>query len=36
MHEVTHIPSLRGAVSPVEWQARVELAACYRLVALLG
>src|SRR4026208_1455955 len=36
MHEVTHIPSLRGVVSPQEWQARVELAACYRLVALFG
>ena len=36
MHEVAHIPSLRGVVSPQEWQARVELAACYRLVALFG
>lgn len=27
------IPSLREKVSPEEWQARVELAACYRLVA---
>lgn len=30
------IPSLRGRVSPEEWQARVDLAACYRLVALSG
>jgi ribulose-5-phosphate 4-epimerase/fuculose-1-phosphate aldolase len=28
------IPSLQGKVSPEEWQARVDLAACYRLVAL--
>ena len=28
------IPSLRGNVSAEEWQARVDLAACYRLVAL--
>ena len=28
------IPSKQGAVSPEEWQARVDLAACYRLVAL--
>jgi ribulose-5-phosphate 4-epimerase/fuculose-1-phosphate aldolase len=26
-------PSIRDQVSPAEWQARVELAACYRLVA---
>ncbi len=30
------IPSLRGAVSPEEWQARVDLAAAYRLVAHFG
>lgn len=29
-----NIPSLRGKVSAEEWQARVDLAACYRLVAL--
>ena len=28
--------SLRDAVPAPEWQARVELAACYRLVALFG
>lgn len=30
------IPSLRDKVSPEEWQLRVDLAACYRLVALHG
>lgn len=30
------VPSLRGKVSDAEWQARVELAACYRLVDLYG
>jgi ribulose-5-phosphate 4-epimerase/fuculose-1-phosphate aldolase len=30
------IPSLRGQCSAQEWQARVDLAACYRLVALYG
>jgi ribulose-5-phosphate 4-epimerase/fuculose-1-phosphate aldolase len=28
------LPSLRDKVSPEEWHARVDLAACYRLVAL--
>ena len=28
------IPSLRDRVSPAEWQARCDLAAAYRLVAL--
>jgi ribulose-5-phosphate 4-epimerase/fuculose-1-phosphate aldolase len=28
------IPSMQGKVTPEEWQARVDLAACYRLVAL--
>jgi len=27
-------PSKQGSVSPEEWQARVDLAACYRLVAM--
>jgi ribulose-5-phosphate 4-epimerase/fuculose-1-phosphate aldolase len=31
-----HIPSLQDKVSPEEWQLRVDLAACYRLVALYG
>ena len=31
-----HIPSLQAHVSPEEWQLRVDLAACYRLVALYG
>lgn len=30
------IASARGQVSAAEWQARVDLAACYRLVALYG
>lgn len=31
-----NIPSLKDVVSPEEWQLRVDLAACYRLVALYG
>jgi ribulose-5-phosphate 4-epimerase/fuculose-1-phosphate aldolase len=31
-----HTPSLKDQVSPEEWQLRVDLAACYRLVALYG
>jgi ribulose-5-phosphate 4-epimerase/fuculose-1-phosphate aldolase len=30
------IPTLRGKVSAAEWQARIDCAACYRLVALFG
>ncbi|NKE45235.1 class II aldolase/adducin family protein [Roseomonas frigidaquae] len=30
------IPSLRDSVTPEEWQARVDLAACYRLIDLYG
>src|SRR5690606_42161755 len=30
------LPSLQSQVSAAEWQARVDLAACYRLVALHG
>jgi ribulose-5-phosphate 4-epimerase/fuculose-1-phosphate aldolase len=30
------VQSLRGKVSPEEWQMRVDVAACYRLVALFG
>ena len=30
------IPSLRSKVSDSEWQARVDLAACYRLIAVFG
>ncbi|MDA8109911.1 MAG: class II aldolase/adducin family protein [Betaproteobacteria bacterium] len=38
MTDLSHvkIASLRERVSPQEWQARVDLAACYRLVALFG
>ncbi len=31
-----HVPSLQNQVSPEEWQLRVDLAACYRLVAAYG
>jgi ribulose-5-phosphate 4-epimerase/fuculose-1-phosphate aldolase len=31
-----HIPSLKHQVSPEEWALRVDLAACYRLVAMYG
>jgi len=31
-----NIPSLKNTVSPEEWQLRVDLAACYRLVAAYG
>jgi ribulose-5-phosphate 4-epimerase/fuculose-1-phosphate aldolase len=30
------VPSVQSRVSPAEWQARVDLAACYRLVAAYG
>ena len=30
------IPSLKDSVHPDEWQLRLGLAACYRLVALYG
>jgi ribulose-5-phosphate 4-epimerase/fuculose-1-phosphate aldolase len=33
---VNVIPSLKESVSAAEWAARVDLAACYRLVALYG
>lgn len=33
---VLNIPSMRGQCSEAEWQARVDLAACYRLVELYG
>jgi ribulose-5-phosphate 4-epimerase/fuculose-1-phosphate aldolase len=38
MSDLSHprISSLRGKVSPEEWQMRVDIAACYRLVALFG
>jgi ribulose-5-phosphate 4-epimerase/fuculose-1-phosphate aldolase len=32
----TDFRSIRDEVSPAEWQARVELAACYRLIDLYG
>ena len=38
MSDLSHarIPSLRGKVSQQEWQMRVDVAACYRLIALFG
>jgi len=33
---VLNIPSMKDQCSPEEWQARVDLAACYRLVDLYG
>jgi ribulose-5-phosphate 4-epimerase/fuculose-1-phosphate aldolase len=33
---VLHIPSMKDRCTPSEWQARVDLAACYRLVAIYG
>ena len=36
MPDDVRIPSLKGAVSKEEWQLRVDLAACYRLIALHG
>ena len=33
---VLQIHSMKGKVSDAEWQARVDLAACYRLVDLYG
>ena len=30
------IPSMKGRVTPAEWKARVDLAACYRLIAMYG
>src|SRR5256886_4278050 len=37
MNTPTHsIPSLRDKVAPEEWAVRVDLAACYRLVAHYG
>jgi ribulose-5-phosphate 4-epimerase/fuculose-1-phosphate aldolase len=32
----TRIPSIRDEVAPEEWRARVDLAACYRLIDLYG
>lgn len=33
---LSEVPSLEGKVSPAEWQARVDLAAAYRLIARHG
>ena len=36
MNYSTGFKSVRGSVSAAEWQTRVDLAACYRLVAKYG
>jgi ribulose-5-phosphate 4-epimerase/fuculose-1-phosphate aldolase len=36
MNYATDFPSIKDRVSPQEWQARLELAACYRLVDVYG
>ena len=36
MQSIPMLPSLRGQVHPDEWTARLELAACYRVFAMLG
>src|SRR5436309_15207414 len=36
MNYTTDLKSIRGQVTATEWQARVELAACYRLVDRYG
>ena len=36
MHYTTDFKSVRGAVSPEEWKARCDLAACYRLMDVYG
>ena len=33
---VLDIPSMKDRCSPDEWQARIDCAACYRLVDLYG
>lgn len=35
-HSPLKIPSMRSKCSDVEWQARIDLAACYRLVEIYG
>lgn len=34
--KTSKVANLRSNVSPEEWQARVDLAACYRLIDLYG
>ena len=36
MPKLVEVPSVRARVSEDEWQARIELAAAYRLVAHYG
>ncbi|GAA5236032.1 class II aldolase/adducin family protein [Verticiella sediminum] len=33
---IIELPSMQDQVSPAEWQTRVDLAACYRLVEMVG
>ena len=35
-HELPHVAPKQGLVHPDEWSARVQLAACYRVFAMLG
>ena len=35
-HQLPAARSLRNEVHPKEWEARVQLAACYRVFAFLG
>ena len=37
MNDLAHLPlrPIRDQVTPEEWKARVDLAACYRLAALV-
>ncbi|OWY59674.1 hypothetical protein B7486_73310, partial [cyanobacterium TDX16] len=34
--KTSNVANIRATVSPEEWQARVDLAACYRLIAHYG
>ena len=36
MNAPLNLPNLKNQVSAAEWQTRVDLAACYRLIALYG
>ena len=36
MNYSTDFPSIKDQVSPEEWQARLDLAACYRLIDTYG
>ncbi len=36
VQSIIQLPSIKDQVSPIEWQTRVDLAACYRLVYMVG